>query len=133
MSEQIKKIRFETDNARDFFAKNLAYTLGPVELKEMIEENKIRLIDVRAEEDYKISHIPNSINLPYEKIKEDLENGKINLSKEDINVVYCYNNLCHLGDRAAYKLADAGYPVMVMQGGFKSWTEDFHFAVISEK
>ncbi len=65
MSEQIKKIRFETDIARDFFAKNLAYTLGPVELKDMIEENKIRLIDVRAEEDYKISHIPNSINLPY--------------------------------------------------------------------
>ena len=133
MSEQIKKIRLETDNARDFFAKNLAYTLGPVELKEMIEENKVKLIDVRAEEDYKISHIPNSINLPYEKIKEDLANDKIELSKEDINVVYCYNNLCHLGDRAAYKLADAGYPVMVMQGGFKSWTEDFHFAVVSEK
>lgn len=132
MSEQIKKIRFETDIARDFFAKNLAYTLGPVELKDMIEENKIRLIDVRAEEDYKISHIPNSINLPYGKIKEDLANGQIELSKEDINVVYCYNNLCHLGDRAAYKLADAGYPVMVMQGGFKSWTEDFHFAVVSE-
>ena len=133
MSEQIKKIRFETDNARDFFFFFLAYTLGPVELKEMIEENKVKLIDVRAEEDYKISHIPNSINLPYEKIKEDLVNDKIELSKEDINVVYCYNNLCHLGDRAAYKLADAGYPVMVMQGGFKSWTEDFHFAVISEK
>lgn len=132
MSEEIRKIRFETDNARDFFAKNLAYTLGPVELKEMIEENKVKLIDVRAAEDYNISHIPNSVNMPYEKIKEDLLNEKIELSKEDINVVYCYNNLCHLGDRAAYKLADAGYPVMVMQGGFKSWTEDFHFAVVSK-
>lgn len=132
MSEEIKKLRFDTKGARVFFAKNLAYTLGPVELKEMIEENKVKLIDVRAKEDYDISHIPNSINMPYKKIKEDLAKDKIELSKEDINVVYCYNNLCHLGDRAAYKLADAGYPVMVMQGGFKSWTEDFHFAVISK-
>ena len=133
MSEEIRNLRMETSVARDFFAKNLAYTLGPVELKEMIEENKVKLIDVRADEDYNISHIPNSVSMPYEKIKEDLLNNKIELSKEDINVVYCYNNLCHLGDRAAYKLADAGYPVMVMQGGFKSWTEDSHFAVISEK
>lgn len=132
MSEEIRNLRLETGVARDFFAKNLAYTLGPVELKEMIEENKVKLIDVRAFEDYQISHIPNAVSMPYEKIKEDLAHKRIELSKEDINVVYCYNNLCHLGDRAAYKLADAGYPVMVMQGGFKSWTEDFHFAIVSE-
>ena len=51
-------------------------------------------------------------------------------TKDEINVVYCYNHLCHLGDRTAFRLAEAGYPVMVMQGGFKSWTEEFHFAVV---
>ena len=38
MSETIKELRFDSDKAMDFFAKNLAYTLGPVELKEMLEE-----------------------------------------------------------------------------------------------
>ncbi len=132
MGEKIRKIRFDSKEARDFFAKNLAYTLGPVELKEMIEENQVKLIDVRAKEDYDISHIPNAISMPYDILKDCIENKNAELSKEEINVVYCYNYLCHLGDRAAYKLAEAGYPVMLMQGGFKSWTEDFHFAVISE-
>ena len=128
MSEKIKELRFDTEKAMRFFAKNLAYTLGPVELKEMLEENKIKLIDVRAKEDFEISHLPGAINLPYSTLKEDLSM----LSKEDINVVYCYNHLCHLGDRAAFRIAEAGYPVMVMQGGFKSWTEEFHFAVVNE-
>ncbi len=125
MSEKIKELRVNTEGAMNYFAKNLAFTLGPVELKEMLEKNNIKLIDVRAKEDYDISHLPNAINLPYSELKENMES----LSKEDINVVYCYNHLCHLGDRAAFRLAEAGYPVMVMQGGFKSWTEEFHFAV----
>ena len=118
MGEKIKKLRFNTEKAAKFFAKNLAYTLGPVELKEMLDENKIKLIDVRAKEDYDIAHIPNSINITYDELKEDLENDATKLSKDDIHVVYCYNYLCHLGDRAAYKLAEAGYPVMLLQGGF---------------
>lgn len=125
MSEKIKELRFDSEKARNYFAKNLAFTLGPVELKEMLEKNKVKLIDVRAKEDYDISHLPNAVNIPYEELKEQLET----LSKEDINVVYCYNYLCHLGDRACFRIAEAGYPVMLMQGGFKSWTEDFHFAV----
>lgn len=132
MSEEIKKLRYNTQKAKEYFSIVLAFTLGPVELKEMIEENKVRIIDVRAAEDYEKSHIPNSINITYEKLKEGLKNDDIELSKEDINVVYCYNYLCHLGDRAAYKLAEAGYTVMLLQGGFKSWTEDFHFAVVSQ-
>lgn len=124
MSEKFKELRFDTDKAMEYFAKNLAYTLGPVELKEMLEENKVKLIDVRAKEDYDISHLPTAINIPYSELKEKM----LLLSKEDINVVYCYNHLCHLGYRAAFMLAESEYPVMVMQGGFKSWTEEFHFA-----
>ena len=127
MSEKIKEFRRNTEDAMRFFAKNLAYTLGPVELKEMLEDNKVKLLDVRAKEDYDISHLPSAENIPYDELYEKMEN----LSKEDIHVVYCYNYLCHLGDRVAYKMAKSGYPVMLLQGGFKSWVEDFHFAVVS--
>lgn len=132
MSEKIKNLRFNAKDASEFFAKNLAYTLGPVELKEMMTENEIKLIDVRAKEDFDISHLPNAINVPYADLKLELNSNTNIFSKEVINVVYCYNHLCHLADRAAYKLAESDYPVMVMQGGFKSWTEEFHFAVVSK-
>lgn len=125
MSEKINELRFNSEKAMNYFAKNLAYTLGPVELKEMMDKHKIKLIDVREKEDYEISHLPNAVNIPYADLKDSLEF----LSTEEINVIYCYNYLCHLGDRAAFRLAEAGYPVMLMQGGFESWTEDFHFAV----
>ncbi len=125
MSEKINELRFNSEKAMNYFAKNLAYTLGPVELKEMMDKHKIKLIDVREKEDYEISHLPNAVNIPYADLKNSLEF----LSTEEINVIYCYNYLCHLGDRAAFRLAEAGYPVMLMQGGFESWTEDFHFAV----
>ena len=125
MNEKINEIRFDSELAMSYFTKNLAYTLGPVELKEMLEENRVKLIDVRAKEDYEISHLPNAINIPYMDLKEKYDI----LSKDEINVVYCYNYLCHLADRAAFRLAENGFPVMVMQGGFKSWTEEFHFAV----
>ena len=36
MSEKIKELRRNTEDAMRFFEKNLAYTLGPVELKEML-------------------------------------------------------------------------------------------------
>lgn len=125
MSEKINELRFNSEKAMNYFAKNLAYTLGPVELKEMMDKHKIKLIDVREKEDYEISHLPNAVNIPYADLKDSLEF----LSTEEINVIYCYNYLCHLGDRAAFRLAEAGYPVMLMQGGFEAWTEDFHFAV----
>ena len=47
MSEYINEIRYDTKKAESFFAQRLAYTLGPVELKKMLEDKKVKLIDVR--------------------------------------------------------------------------------------
>ena len=132
MSEKIKNLRMNTNAAMEYFKTNLAFTLGPVELKEMMLENNIKIIDVRAKEDYNISHIPNAENIEYDELKNKITNDNEYFSKTEINVVYCYNYLCHLADKAAYVIAKAGFPVMVMQGGFKSWTEDFHFAVVTD-
>ena len=50
------------------------------------------------------------------------------LSKEEITVVYCYNEQCHLGIEACLILVEYGYPAMLLEGGFRTWTEDFRFA-----
>lgn len=124
MHEKIKEIRFNSQKAQCFFSKLLAFTLGPVELKELMDEGKVRVVDVRRAEDYEIAHIPSAISIPYEEIDKNFEK----LSKEEVTVVYCYNQQCHIGAKAALTLADYGYPVMLLEGGFKTWTEDFRFA-----
>ncbi len=95
----------------------------------MIDENKIKLIDVRRAEDYQIAHIPTAISIPKEELADNL--GK--LSKEEINVVYCYNEQCRLAVKAALLLAEYGYPVMMLLGGFQTWVEDFRFTTESNQ
>lgn len=124
MNEKIKEIRFDSQKAQCFFQKLLAYTLGPIELKDLLGEGKINLVDVRRKEDYEVAHIPGAISIP----KEQLADNTNKLSKEDVTVIYCYNQQCHLGIEACLILAEYGYPVMLLEGGFKTWTEDFRFA-----
>lgn len=124
MSEFIDKIRFDQEAAVDFFAEKLAFTLGPVELQHMLDENKVKLIDVRRKEDYDESHIPGAISIP----KDELKNRLSELSQNDVHVVYCYNQQCHLAAAAALILAKNGYPVMELEGGFDVWVNGFGFA-----
>lgn len=124
MNNKVKEIRLNSEKAQCFFSKVLAFTLGPAELKHHLDEGKVRLVDVRRAEDYEISHIPSAISIPYEEIDKHLDK----LSKDETTVIYCYNRECHLGVKACLALAERGYPVMHMDGGFKTWTEDFRFA-----
>lgn len=122
-----EELRMNTEMAEKYFASKLAFTLGPVELKEMMEQENITVIDVRRYEDYEKSHIPNAISIP----KKDLSSNLHKLSKDNINVVYCYTQQCHLGARAALILAENGYHVMELDGGFDVWKNDYDYDVVS--
>lgn len=126
-SQRIKETRFDIEKAKDYFTEILAFSLGPVELKSLMDENKVKIIDVRRKEDFDIAHIPSAISIPYEELRDNFEK----LSKEETSVVYCYNQQCHLGQRACLTLAEYGYPVMHLDGGFRVWSEDFRFATSS--
>ncbi len=128
MSKEIKERRINTKHAKEYFIDRLAYTLGPVELKNFMVKGGIKVIDVRSEADYKIAHIPGAISIPKDKLDKNLEK----LSKDEIAIVYCYNQQCHLGDSACLILTDYGYPAMLLEGGFKVWTEDFRFATTTD-
>jgi len=95
----------------------MEFTTGPVELNEMIKRNEnINIIDVRSYEDYAKGHIPAAVNLP--KQRWSTHTG---LSKEKINIVYSYSEVCHLAPAAAREFAEDGYPVMELEGGFEGW------------
>jgi len=103
--------------AKEYFEQKMAFTTGPAELKKAMEENQpIVVVDVRRKEDFDKGHIPGAINLPIEKW-ESAEG----LSKDKLNVVYCYSQTCHLAASAAVKFAEKGFPVRELEGGMKAW------------
>jgi rhodanese-related sulfurtransferase len=106
--------------AKGYFEQKLAFTTGPVELDRWIKtgEHNLVIVDVRAEEDFEQGHVPGAINLP----KERWDNPK-GLDRQKTNVVYCYNQQCHLAANACVRLAAKGYPVMELEGGFGAWKE----------
>lgn len=128
MNEEIKTLRNCTKSAKDYFLTRLAFTLGPVELKNFMDKGGIKLVDVRQNADYEIGHLPGAISIPKDELTENLDK----LSKDEVSIVYCYNQQCHLGERACLLLAEYGYPTMLLEGGYDVWVNDFRFSVVSE-
>ncbi|HEY0944664.1 MAG TPA: rhodanese-like domain-containing protein [Opitutaceae bacterium] len=108
--------KIDPAKAQEYFEEKMAFTTGPVELERLLANREVNLIDVRAEEDYRHSHIPGARNLPQERwgTLEGLERQKV-------NVLYCYSQVCHLAAKAAVEFARHGYAVMELEGGYAGW------------
>jgi rhodanese-related sulfurtransferase len=94
-----------------------ALLASPVAVNQALAEKRdIVVVDVRAAEDFAKGHLPGAVSLPREKWNE-----ATGLSKEKVNVVYCYSGTCPLGGEACAQLVGQGYPVVEMDGGFDVW------------
>ncbi|HKF93637.1 MAG TPA: rhodanese-like domain-containing protein [Gammaproteobacteria bacterium] len=74
------------------------------------------IVDLRLPRDYKQGHIPGAIKLPNGQWRKPVD-----LSRDNINGVYCYSQTCHLAAQVAIELLAQGYPVMEMEGGVAGW------------
>jgi rhodanese-related sulfurtransferase len=107
----------DTKKAKEFFEAKLSFTTGPFELKaQMDTDENINVIDVRHAEDYEYGHVPGAVNLP-----QDKWTTFSGLSKDRVNVIYCYSEVCHLAANAAKYFAEHDFPVMELEGGFEEW------------
>lgn len=104
--------------AVEFFEKKLAFEVGPIGLKYLLESKEpIEILDLRTPELYAKGHVPGSKNISY----EDIEAGRAKLNRDATIVVYCYDAVCHLSAKAALALAKQGYKVKELIGGFDEW------------
>ena len=103
--------------AKAHFTAKQSFTTGPHELAGMLDRKEdIVIVDVRFPTDFRKGHIPGAVNLPKGKWHETA-----GLSKDKLNVLYCYNQTCHLAAEAAVELLARGYRVVEMEGGFATW------------
>jgi rhodanese-related sulfurtransferase len=110
-------MKYDFEAARAYFAQKNTATTGPHELTGMIDRKEdIVIVDVRFPTDFRKAHIPGAVNLPKGKWHEAKA-----LSRQKLNVLYCYNQTCHMAAEAAAELIAQGYPVVEMEGGFATW------------
>jgi rhodanese-related sulfurtransferase len=108
---------YDFAEATTHFNARSAFSTGPHEVTGLVDRKAdIVTVDVRLPSDFRKAHVPGAINLP--KGRWDKPVG---LSKEKLNVLYCYDPTCHLATEAAAMLVAQGYPVMEMEGGFSTW------------
>lgn len=110
-------MKYDFAAARAYFTQKAAATTGTHELLGMIDRKEdIVIVDVRFPTDFRKSRIPGAINLPKGKWHDGA-----GLAKDRLNILYCYNQTCHLAAEAALELLAQGYPVVEMEGGFATW------------
>jgi rhodanese-related sulfurtransferase len=103
--------------AAEYFENKMTFTTGPAEVQHLFEKGEpINVIDVRLPEDFAEGHIPGAVSVP----KEQWDSFE-GLSKDKVNIVYCYTAVCHLAAAAARRFARKGFPVMELEGGFAEW------------
>lgn len=119
---------YDFNAARAHFAAKNGFTTGTHEVTGMLDrKDGIVVVDVRLPSDFRKGHVPGAVNLP--KGKWDKPAG---LSKDKLNILYCYNQTCHMAAEAAVQLLAQGYPVAEMEGGFATWEANSYPIEISQ-
>ena len=90
-----------------------------VEFGLLLKENEAALIDVRTPDEYAQGHIASAVNFDVYS-KTFLEDVKAAYPVEKPLAVYCRSG--KRSASAAKKLADAGYTVYNLKGGYLAWT-----------
>lgn len=113
-------------SAVEYFKAKLAYEMSPYGLNGFLEKKSqdYQIVDVRSAKDFAEGHIPGAISVPLQELTAKLSS----LPKNKTLVTYCGSLTCQLAPTAALQLAEKGFKVMELHGGFKAWN-DFGFSV----
>lgn len=93
------------------------YEISIEELKR-VDKNTCMVIDIRDEISYNYGNIPNSVNIPLEKIKND----KSILPKDKRLIICCKSG--QISDTLAEELREDGYDAVNLVNGYYGWLKD---------
>ncbi|MDT9683051.1 rhodanese-like domain-containing protein [Streptomyces sp. TRM76323] len=110
--------------AAAYFAASLAFHTDPSDVAAALAEDGdpgFVVLDSRSTEAWDQGHVPGAVHLPTALIPEQAERL---LDKAVPVVTYCWGPGCNGGARAALALAELGYRVKEMLGGFEYWVRE---------
>lgn len=81
------------------------------------------VVDARSPEKYAAGHVPGAVNLPTRTINDRSIAG---LEHEPVYITYCDGPHCNGSTKSALRLAELGFRVKEMLGGFHFWMLDRH-------
>ena len=87
-----------------------------ISVKDLLSNNCKNIIDIRSIENYNNNHIPNSINIPFEKIISTPSNF---LNKNEMYYIYCRSGIT--SKKVCEILKKMGYNVTNILGGYEEW------------
>lgn len=94
--------------------------LDSKQLKEKMKQEKIYLLDLRPEDEFKNEHIPAAHNIAYQVIDDHLPE----LPKNQDIVVYCRGRLCGIANVVGEKLQNLGYKVYTYNHTVSEWQKE---------
>lgn len=100
---------------------NKIITISAQQLQEKKSQNpELIIINVLAEKYYQDCHIPGSINIPYDKLVEQVSSW----NKDKEIVLYCASSTCPKSKQAYELLKDFGFSKLhEYPGGMKEWLQ----------
>jgi rhodanese-related sulfurtransferase len=87
------------------------------ELRPLVEEGSVTLLDVRPESEYRQGHIPTARSIPV----AELERRLAEVPRDRDVVAYCRGPYCVYADEAAQLLQRHGFQVRRLVEGFPEW------------
>ena len=87
------------------------------ELRRLVEEGTVTLLDVRPVLEYRQGHIPNARSMPVAELERRLSE----LPREREVVAYCRGPYCVYADEAVQLLQEHGFRVRRLEEGFPEW------------
>lgn len=92
-------------------------TISRQELIARLAEGAVTLLDVRAEDEFALGHLPGAVNIPAEELQRRLKE----LPDDQEIIAYCRGPYCLLSVDATAALIEQGYRVRRLEEGFPDW------------
>jgi ArsR family transcriptional regulator len=87
------------------------------QLRKMIREGAVTVLDVRPPDEFALGHVPGAVNIPLRALKERL--AEINPDREI--VAYCRGEYCVLSFEAVALLRARGFKARRLEEGLPEW------------
>lgn len=98
-----------------------ANMVSALEMPQLQRTGKSVVIDVNTEAQFASQHIPNSVNIPLEKLSAD--NKDLLKHKNSTAILVCQSG--NKSTKAAKKLLELGFDkVNILRGGLMNWTKE---------